>query len=90
MSSESNNKDSPVIYAQCQTSHYRSFYSIFHTIIALFAIFLSFKCNNGFNLPDFLLACCCPVLYILYKFAVSPNFCELTGISIPASGFKVT
>ena len=55
-------------------------YSIFHTITAVFALYLSFKCNRGFNLPDFLLACCCPVLYILYRFVVSPDFCEMTGL----------
>jgi hypothetical protein len=53
----------------------RSIYSIFHTITALFAIYLSFKCNNGLAIGDFLLACCCPVLYIIYRAATS-NFCS--------------
>ena len=53
----------------------RSIYSIFHTITALFAIYLSFKCNNGLAIGDLLLACCCPVLYILYRAATS-DFCS--------------
>ena len=59
------------------------FYSIFHLIVMLFAIYLSFKCNQGFKLVDFLFACFCPVLYILYKAAVSPDFCQL--IPVPSS-----
>lgn len=41
-------------------------YSIFHTIIALFALYISWRCNNGFNLPSVLVACCCPYIYIVY------------------------
>jgi len=58
----------------------RSFYSVFHTVIALFAIYLSFKCNNGFAIGDFLIACCCPVLYIIYRAATS-NFCEVPSVT---------
>jgi hypothetical protein len=54
--------------------HYGPMYSVFHTIIMVFALYLSFKCNNGFNPVDFLLACCCPVLYIIYRAATS-QFC---------------
>ena len=79
MSSKSTNQESE----ENRNSRYSSMYSIFHVIIGFFAIFLSFKCNHGLNIGEFLLACCCPVLYILYKFAVSPNFCELTGVSVP-------
>uniref|UniRef100_A0A6C0D9I9 Transmembrane protein n=1 Tax=viral metagenome TaxID=1070528 RepID=A0A6C0D9I9_9ZZZZ len=56
----------------------KQLYSIFHTIVALFAIFLSFKCNNGFNLPSFLAACCCPTCYIVYAFAVKKG-CNIFG-----------
>lgn len=55
---------------------YSTMYSVFHTIIMFFALYLSFKCNNGFLLFDFLFACCCPVLYILYRGITSPNFCN--------------
>jgi len=59
----------------------RSFYSIFHTVTALFAIYLSFKCSNGFAFGDFLLACCCPLLYILYRAATS-NFCAVPMVPL--------
>ena len=48
----------------------KKIYSVFHTIVAFFAIYLSFKCGKGFNLPHFLAACCCPMCYIVYAFAV--------------------
>lgn len=57
----------------------RSWYSIFHTITAIFAIYLSFKCNKGFNFGGFLLACCCPYIYIIYQFATRDDFCGLRG-----------
>jgi hypothetical protein len=44
-------------------------YPIAHSVIALFALFLSFKCNNGISIIDLILACCCPWLYVLYRFA---------------------
>jgi len=59
-----------------EVSPYTSMYSIFHLITGLFALYLSFKCNNGLA-PDLLFACCCPILYIIYRFATSPNFCGL-------------
>lgn len=65
----------------------RSFYSVFHTVIALFAIYLSFKCNNGFAIGDFLIACCCPVLYIIYRAATS-NFCEVPSLPSVSIGPK--
>jgi hypothetical protein len=60
-------------------SPYRSFYSIFHTVVAVFAIYLAFKCNGGFDFGGFLLACCCPYIYIIYKFATSETFCGIRG-----------
>lgn len=47
----------------------RYIYSVFHTIMSFVAIYLSFKCNKGFNLLSFLLACCCPYIYIIYTLA---------------------
>lgn len=61
---------------------YGSMYSVFHTIVMLFALYLCFKCNNGFDMLEFLFACCCPVLYIIYKAAVAPNFCN--ALTFPA------
>jgi hypothetical protein len=70
-----NPANSRVVIVQ-PASPMRSFYSIFHTVTALFAIYLSFKCNNGFAVGDFLIACCCPILYIIYRAATS-NFCAV-------------
>jgi hypothetical protein len=58
------------------TSIYSTMYSVFHFIIGIFALYLSFKCNKGFS-ADILFACCCPHLYIIYRFATSPDFCGL-------------
>lgn len=52
-------------------------YGVFHTIISIFAIYLSFKCNNGVNIGELLVAILCPVLYVLYKVAVSPDLCGI-------------
>lgn len=70
------NSAAPHVVIVKSVSPMRSFYSIFHTVIALFAIYLSFKCNNGFSLVDFLIACCCPALYIIYRAATS-NLCAI-------------
>ena len=44
-------------------------YSIFHIIMSLIAIYLSFRCNKGFEIGPFLIACCCPYIYIIYILA---------------------
>ena len=64
---------------QSASSPFRSFYSIFHTVVAVFAIYLAFKCNGGFDFGGFILACCCPYIYIIYKFATSETFCGIRG-----------
>jgi len=52
------------------TTIYSSLYMIFHTIIALFALFLSWKCNQDkFNLGAFIIALLCPYLYIIWALA---------------------
>lgn len=43
---------------------------LIHIAIALFAIFLSFKRNNGFNILSFLAALLFPIIYCLYALAV--------------------
>jgi len=43
-----------------------SIYPSFHTTMIPIAIYLSFKCNNGFDFGSFLAAFCCPHIYILY------------------------
>lgn len=50
-------------------------YLITHIIISFFAIYLSFKCNQGsggqFNPIHFAVALFCPYLYIIYALATS-------------------
>jgi len=48
-----------------------SLYSITHLIISFFAIYLSWRCNNGFNILAFLAALCCPYLYIIWALATN-------------------
>jgi hypothetical protein len=47
----------------------RYIYSVFHSILALVAIYMSFRCNRKFEFGSFLLACCCPYIYIVYILA---------------------
>lgn len=44
----------------------RAIYGVFHMIMFLIAIFLSLRCNNGFNLGSFLVAFIFPYIYIFY------------------------
>ena len=44
--------------------------SIFSTLMLIYALYISFKCNKGFHLGSFLLACCCSPFYIAYRLAV--------------------
>ncbi len=41
---------------------------ILHFILAWFAIYLAYKCQNGFF--DYLFACCCPYVYIPWVYLV--------------------
>ena len=43
---------------------------IFNALVLFFALYISFKCNKGFNFGSILFACCCPVLYVPYRLAV--------------------
>ena len=44
--------------------------SLIQTIVLFYALYLSFKCNKGFHLGGFLVACCCSPCYIAYRLAV--------------------
>jgi hypothetical protein len=46
-----------------------SLYTITHIIVSMFAIYLSWRCNNGFNLLQFVVALLCPYLYIIWALA---------------------
>jgi hypothetical protein len=51
--------------------------SLIHTLAAFYAIYLSFRCNNGFHLGSFVVAIFCPYIYIIYVFAVYNNMCRV-------------
>jgi len=44
----------------------RYIYSVFHSIMSLVAIYLSYKCNNGFSFSSFFIAILFPYIYIIY------------------------
>ncbi len=46
-----------------------------HCCIFWVAIFLSFRCNNGFDLPELFMAYCCAPCYIVYKLGTSWEAC---------------
>ena len=56
-----------VVYQTSGTGRY--IYSIFHVIMSLAALYLSFKCNKGFDIGSFIVAFCCPYIYIIYILA---------------------
>ena len=68
------NKHSYRTNKEPKNTSYKTIYSIFHSIIALFAIYLSFKCNNGFSFGGFFMAIFFPYIYIIYKAAMN-NLC---------------
>jgi hypothetical protein len=51
--------------------------SLIHTLLAIFALYLSFICNKGFDPASFVAAACCPYIYILYVFAIRPDLCGI-------------
>lgn len=51
---------------------------LFYSILTICAIFLSFKCNNGFDITGFLGAILIPYIYLPYKLATTgPTYCGL-------------
>jgi hypothetical protein len=63
-----NRIESIVIVSDINSSG-RYIYSTFHSIMAIVAVYLSFKCNKGFNLGSFMVAFFCPYIYIIYILA---------------------
>ena len=47
----------------------RYIYSVFHSVLALVAIYMAFRCNKKFDLGSFIVALCCPYIYIIYILA---------------------
>jgi hypothetical protein len=56
------------------------FYPIAHSIVGMFAMYLSFRCNNGFKFSDFIFACLCPWAYVIYRLATT-GICNLKSKS---------
>ena len=61
---ENNNQEKPKPKPQ-----FCSLYMVTHLIVSFFAIYLSWRCNNGFKLLPFLAALLCPYLYIIWALA---------------------
>jgi len=66
-----------------ETGPGRYIYSVFHTIMSLVAIYLSFRCNKGFEIGPFLVACCCPYIYVIYILATRGTCGIIEGESKP-------
>lgn len=62
-------------YEHMTTDNSSSIWPLIHFILAIFALYLSFLCNQGFSLGSFLFACCCPYLYIPYILATKQTNC---------------
>lgn len=60
-----------------QNDNTKTLYAVFHFMVSIFAIYLSFKCNNKLDILSLGAAIIFPYFYILYQYAVSPNFCSL-------------
>jgi hypothetical protein len=61
-----------------------SLYMITHLIVSFFAFYLSYRCNNGFDMLSFLAALFCPYFYIIWALAVKGGcgmFDDLDGPS---------
>ena len=59
-----------------QSSPTKKFFGVLHVALGIFALYVSIKCNNGFNAGSFVLACCCPQLYLIYIAATTGfGFC---------------
>jgi Na+/H+-dicarboxylate symporter len=58
---------------------------VIKVIAITYAMYLAYKCKNGFNLLQFLLACCCWCLYIPYRLAVP---CKNKGVADNANKVK--
>jgi hypothetical protein len=66
-----------VVYQTSGTGRY--IYSVFHLIMSLIAIYLSFKCNKGYDMGSFVVAFCCPYIYIIYILATKGTCGILEG-----------
>ena len=51
----------------------KSIYNIIFYIITIYAMYLSYTCNKGFDFVEFITACCCGPCYVVYKLFVGCN-----------------
>ena len=65
-----------------------SLYMVTHLIISFFAIYLSWRCNNGFKLLPFLAALLCPYLYIIWVLATRGG-CGIFDVSRMSSSMNL-
>jgi len=72
---EEQNKKCP-----CSYSFWAMLYAIFHLLLAMYALYLSFKCNKGFDIWGFLGAFIFPYIYIAYKTATLGINCSKLDI----------
>lgn len=72
--SSKNNAKTVEHFKACSTSIPWEIYLIVYSISWVIAIALSFKRNNGFNFGSFLVACCCPWIYIIYYIVTSRGY----------------
>lgn len=55
---------------------FKNINGIIYSAFSMFAIFVSFKCNGRFDLGSFIIALCCPWLYLIFVAATKGfNFC---------------
>ena len=53
-----------------------SIMSVFRGICTAIAWMLVFHCNKSVQFGSFFMACCCPEIYIIYRFFTSTPFCH--------------
>jgi hypothetical protein len=60
----------------------RTILSIVHSVVVLFAIYVSFNCNNGFNFFSFLAALVMPYIYLAWViFKNGLNMCGAVNLN---------
>lgn len=66
--SKKNNTNNCNLMLEKFETPYVIFY-IFHTIMVLIAVYLSWRCNKGFDLLSFIISLIFPYIYLIYIFS---------------------
>ena len=74
---------------RCKNTTGRYIYSVFHTIMALVAIYLSFRCNKEFKWTSFIIALFFPYIYIIYILATEGSCGILESACVTNTGAGV-